>query len=96
MSAILDALLTVLDEEHAHAIVEYRRVTIKKPLTAFGAKILAKKLSAWGDANEAAEIMIDKCWQGFDTSWVRDRRQPQHTGRRNFVDVAMDRLKVIQ
>lgn len=69
--AILDALLTVLDEEHARAIIEHRRVTIKKPLTAYGASRLAKKLAAWGNANEAADIMIDKVWQGFEVEWVK-------------------------
>lgn len=93
--AIVDALLTTLDEDHALAVVEHRRVTIKKPLTAFAAKLLAKRLAEWGDANEAAEIMIERAWQGFDVSWVRDRSQ-RTSGRRNFVDVAMDRLKAIQ
>lgn len=76
MNEILANLMTVLDEEHARAVVEHRRVTIKKPLTAYGAGRLAKKLAAWGDANEAADIMIDKLWQGFEVEWVRDRRRP--------------------
>jgi len=73
---ILDALLAVLDEDHAHAVIEHRRVTIKKPLTVYGARRLASKLAAWGDANEAADIMIDRLWQGFEVEWVRDRRKP--------------------
>lgn len=78
--SILDALLPTLDEEHALAVIEHRRVTIKKPLTVFAARLLAKRFASWGDANEAAEIMIEKCWQGFDASWVRDRRRPTSTG----------------
>jgi hypothetical protein len=74
--AILDALMAVMDEEHARALIEYRRVTIKMPLTEYGAKRLAAKLSAWGDANEAADIMIDRLWRGFEPSWVKDRRRP--------------------
>jgi hypothetical protein len=74
--AILDALMTVLDAEHAQAVVEHRRVTIKKPLTEYAAKLLAKKFASWGDANEAADIMIERAWQGFDSSWIRDRRRP--------------------
>lgn len=73
MNEILQNLMTVLDEDHAKAVVEHRAVTIRKKLTPFAAKLLAKRLSEWGDANEAAEIMIERCWQGFQASWVRDR-----------------------
>lgn len=76
--AIVDALMAVLDEEHAKAVVEHRRVTIKKPLTEYAAKLLAKKLKAWGDANAAADIMIERCWQGFEVEWaMRTNRRPQ-------------------
>lgn len=78
--AILDALMASLDEDHALAVLEHRRVTVKKPLTTFAAKLLARRFSEWGDANAAAEIMIEKCWQGFDPTWVRDRRRPTMTG----------------
>lgn len=71
----LDELSFVLDVEHAQAVIEFRRVTMKKPLTAFGAKLLARQLSAWPDPNEAAEIMITKCWQGFKPEWVKEPRQ---------------------
>lgn len=75
--AVLDALMTVLDEEHANAVYEFRRVTKKAPLTEFAAKRLAKKLAAWGDANEAAGIMIDRCWQGFEVDWALKFTRPQ-------------------
>lgn len=91
MNEILANLMTVLDEEHARAVVEHRRVTIKKPLTAYGARRLASKLSMWGDANEAADIMIDRCWQGFEAAWVKSRPQAR-AGRRNYIDAAMDRI----
>jgi hypothetical protein len=72
--SVLANLMTVLDEEHALAVVEYRRVTIKAPLTAFAAKILAKRLAEFGDANAAAEIMIERIWRGFNASWVGQTR----------------------
>ncbi len=78
--AILDALMMVLDEDHAVAVIAHRKVTIKKPLTEHAAKLLAKRLAEWGDANAAADIMVERCWQGFDSSWVRDRRRPTVTG----------------
>lgn len=78
---IFDALMTVLDEEHANAVYEFRRVTKKAPLTEYAARRLAKKLAEWGDANEAADIMIDRCWQGFEVEWAlkftRPKAQPR-------------------
>jgi hypothetical protein len=74
--SVLANLMTVLDEEHALAVIEYRRVTIKAPLTAFAAKILAKRLAEFGDANAAAEIMIERVWRGFNASWVGQCRTP--------------------
>lgn len=90
--AILDALMSVLDERHARAVIEHRRVTIKKPLTTYAADRLAKKLAAWGDANDAADIMIDRCWQGFDAGWVRDRIPPA-SSRRTAIDAVRDMLQ---
>lgn len=75
-----EELAFVLDVEHAQAVVEFRKVTMKRPLTAFAAKLLARQLSIWPDPNEAAEIMIEKCWQGFKSEWVtrprNNRGQP--------------------
>lgn len=88
MSEILANLLAVLDEEHARAIIEYRRVTIKKPLTAYGAKLLAGKLAAWGDPNEAADIMMDKLWQGFEVEWAAKYVRRPSTGH-SLVDALM-------
>jgi hypothetical protein len=80
--AILDALLSVLDEEHAIGVIEHRRVTIKKPLTVMAAKLLAKRFAEWGNANEAAEIMIERTWRGFESGWIKDRRpmKPRNAG----------------
>ena len=71
----LDELRFVLDDEHAAAVLEFRKVTKKAPLTAFGAKLLAKQLAQWPDPNEAAEIMITACWQGFKPEWVKQPQQ---------------------
>lgn len=78
MNEILRNLMTVLDEEHALAIIEHRAVTIKKKLTPFAAKLLARRFSEWGDANAAAEMMIERCWQGFDPAWARNAARPAH------------------
>lgn len=76
---VLANLSTVLDEEHAAAIVAHRRHTIKKPLTAYAAKLLAKRLAEYGDANAAADIMIERTWQGFSCEWLKGRGLATHT-----------------
>lgn len=84
MSPIITALMAVLDLEHAEAVADHRRVTMKKPLTEFAAKLLAKKFAACPDPNAAAEMMIEKCWQGFDPAWLAPRTAPNaSTGARN-------------
>ena len=70
-------LLAVLDEEHADAVIEFRKVTKKAPLTAHAAKLLARRLSEYGDANEAADIMIERCWQGFRAEWCDGPRRQE-------------------
>lgn len=70
--AILDALLTVLDEDHAHAVVEHRRA-MRRPLTVHAASLLAKQFARCADPNEGADEMILRGWQGFKPEWIRDR-----------------------
>lgn len=67
--AILDALLAVLDEEHAHGLMEHRKAK-KAPLTALATKILIKQLLLCPDPNEAVEEMINRGWTGFKADWM--------------------------
>ena len=88
--AILDALLTVLDLDHAEAVLDHRKGK-KSPLTAFAAKLLAKQFALCPDPNAAAEEMILRGWQGFKAEWLVAGSQ-QRTGKRNFADVARDKF----
>jgi hypothetical protein len=65
-------LESVLDHEHAQAVVDHRQ-RLKKPLTAYAAKQLASKLSKAPDANVAADAMIANGWQGFEAEWLTNR-----------------------
>lgn len=87
--AILDALLTSLDDEHARAVMEHRK-SKKCPLTAFAAKLLAKQFALCPDPNAAAEEMIIRGWTGFKADWMR--APARSAGKRNFADVAMDKF----
>lgn len=70
--SILDALLTVLDEDRALAVMDHRRVS-RKPLTVHAAKLLAVQFARCADPNEGADEMIMRGWQGFRPEWIRDR-----------------------
>lgn len=69
----------VLDSEHAIAVIEHRQ-RLRKPLTAYAAKQLAKALSKAPDANAAADLMIVKGWQSFDVGWMENQPRPYSTG----------------
>lgn len=73
----LEALTTVLDEDHARGVIEFRQKTIKKPLSEFAAKLLAKELSKAPDPNAAAEEMVLRNWRGFKVEWLFPK-QSQH------------------
>ena len=87
--AILDALLAVLDEEYALAVMEHRKAK-KCPLTPLAARILAKQFALCPDPKAAVEEMLNRGWTGFKADWMA--RPKQNTGRRNYVDAALDRI----
>ena len=86
---ILDALMTVLDRDHAEGVIEHRKRTIKKPFTVFAAKLLAKEFAKCPDANAAAEEMILRGWQGFKAEWMA-KVQPRQPYARNLADAQAD------
>ncbi|ENT05967.1 hypothetical protein [Brucella sp. 63/311] len=72
-------LEAVLSQPIAVAVVEHR-AKIKKPLTERGAELLAKRLAAAKDAcgltaDQAADLMIERGWQGFDAEWAKHAMQ---------------------
>lgn len=94
-----EVLLTVLSDTDANDVIEHRRVTIKKPLTTRSAQILVKEFQRWGDPAGAVEIMIAKCWQGFNADWaaqVTGRRLPRPTGPVMMSEVTGDLLAQLE
>lgn len=75
-----EALSSVLDEDHARGVIEFRQKTIKKPLSEFAAKLLAKELAKAPDPNAAAEEMVLRNWRGFKVEWMQPKsQQPRMT-----------------
>lgn len=67
-SDAIAALQPILDEEHATELVAHR-TRLRKPLTAFAAKLLAKRLALFVDANRAAEVVIERAWLSIEPDW---------------------------
>lgn len=92
--AILDALLEVLDHEHAVGLMDHRKAK-KAPLTPLAAKILLKQLRLCPDANEAVEEMINRGWTGLKADWLPNRTQqftPSGSNRKPNVVDAMQQI----
>jgi len=95
MSELLDILSPVLGDELAEAIIEHRRCTVKKPLTAYAAKLQVKEYLKTGDPKAAAEMQILRSWQAIRADWyfreiAKESRPINSTGRRTIADVARD------
>ncbi|MCO5159644.1 MAG: hypothetical protein M9939_00790 [Mesorhizobium sp.] len=76
-TAVLDVLLTALDETHAHALIDHRRAK-RAPLTVYAAQLLVKQFARCVDPNEAADEMILRNWTGFKPEWIKERDMTRH------------------
>ena len=74
---VKQALMEVLNEDDADAVLEHRRVTIKKPLTIRAAQNLARQFAMIDDPTAGVDMMIDKCWQGFKADWYYNNQSTQ-------------------
>ena len=74
-----DELGVVLDEERADAVLSHRK-SLRKPLTARAAKLLASQFRKCPDPNAAADQMIARGWTGFEPEWMnRGQGPPRHS-----------------
>jgi hypothetical protein len=84
-----DELLVVLDEERADAVIEHRK-RLKPALSAYAARLLARKMGQCDDPNAAADAMIANGWKGFEPHYLERRRgtgPPRNRGP-TFADIA--------
>lgn len=68
----LAILSECMSEQTARDLIAHRQ-KLRKPLTARAAKLLAKDFVAYGNPEEAAEMMIKNGWQGFHPTWVTNQ-----------------------
>jgi hypothetical protein len=76
-----EILLECLTPEIADAVLAHRRAK-RCPLTVRAAQLLAKGFTATGDPNAAADMMIERGWQGFKPEWFDNERAGNGQGRR--------------
>lgn len=67
-------LAACVGEDLADALIEHRKKTVKKPLTAYAAKLLVKEYEKTESPQEAAEMQILHGWQGFRSDWFTNAR----------------------
>jgi hypothetical protein len=72
----VEELVRVLDSEHAIALIDHLN-SLKRPLTSYRANYLAKEFERTPDPNAAAELMIGRGWQGFESAWITRRFEPR-------------------
>jgi hypothetical protein len=73
-------LLECLSAESADAVLAHRRAK-RCPLTARAAQLLAKGFMSTGDPNAAADMMIERGWQGFKPEWFDNERAGNGNGK---------------
>ena len=66
-------LLECLSPESADAVLAHRKAK-RCPLTVRAAQLLAKGFLATADPNAAADMMIERGWQGFKPEWFDNER----------------------
>lgn len=74
---IMDILSPVLGEELAAAIIDHRKRTVKKPLTAYAAKLQVREYEKTGDPVAAAEMQILRGWQAIRAEWYLNEIEKQ-------------------
>lgn len=97
MKELMEILSPVLGDELAAAVIDFRKRTVKKPLTAYAAKLQVKEYLKTGDPQAAAEMQILRGWQAIKADWYfnemqKQERQQRGAGRRTVVDAATDIL----
>jgi hypothetical protein len=85
------ALERVLDAERAAQVVAHR-ARLRKPLTPYAAKLLAKQIEACPIPADAADAMIANGWQGVKPEWMLPHNQRAGPRKPNIMDAlnAMD------
>lgn len=94
----LAVLAPYLGDELANAIIEFRRHTKKSPITGYAAKLLLKQYQRTGNVIAAAEMQIERGWEGFKAEWYfndlsKNNQRHPHQPRGDMADFMSARLE---
>lgn len=87
-----EILLDCLSPEVAEGVLAHRQA-LRRPLTGRAAQLLAKGFLATADPNAAADMMIERGWQGFKPEWFDNERRSngQHgKGKKSLVEAGRE------
>lgn len=92
--AVLDALMTAVDEETALEIIDYRKRMGKRfHLTPRAAGMLARKLAACPDPVGAADEMMLRGWQSVEYDWLPAHRRQKAQQPRGIFGAALELME---
>lgn len=93
-----ERLESVLDADHAEAVIEHRQ-RLRKPLTERAAKMLATDLAKFPDPNAAADRMIGKGWLTIEADWPSAQQRAGPMAKPNpglsTVDALMEKFDAV-
>jgi hypothetical protein len=75
-----ETLLECLSPETADGVLAHRKA-MRRPLTGRAAQLLAKGFASTADPNAAADMMIERGWQGFKPEWFDNERRSNGNGK---------------
>lgn len=76
-----EALMRVLSEEMADALIEHRK-GMKASLTSAAAKALAKQFEKHADPDACVSMMLERGWRGFNIDWMHQDGKKDRTNAR--------------
>ena len=90
---VREILSAVLSPEIAAGVIDHRQ-KLRKPLTALAARGLVRDFVATGSPDAAAQMMIERGWQGFKPEWFANDRgaaaQPRASPNSNSAERTFD------
>lgn len=94
----LEVLTPYLGDVLAKAIIEFRRHTKKSPITGYAAKLLLKQYQRTGNIIAAAEMQIERGWEGFKAEWYfndlsKNNQRHPHQPRGDMADFTREYLE---
>lgn len=90
-SNLINHFAPIIGEKLGQDVIDHRKF-IKKPMSDRAAQLLASKLAKCPSPTEAAELMIERGWQGIEPSWMDN----QNSKARNYGSSKIDGPEIVE